>query len=78
MTQRELRAENRRKTITISKVNLHSQNHHSHSFHLDLNCTQAWNLLYTMSVKKWQEENNKIAPLFVDKTVVRKISLKDR
>ncbi len=66
MTQRELRAENRRKTITISKVNLHSQNHHS------------WNLLYTMSVKKWQEENNKIAPLFVDKTVVRKISLKDR
>ena len=76
MTQRELRAENRRKTITISKVNLHSQNHHS--FHLDLNCTQAWNLLYTMSVKKWQDENNKTAPLFVDKTVVRKISLKDR
>ncbi len=76
MTQRELRAESRRKTVTISKVNLHSQNHHS--FHLDLNCTQAWNLLCTMSVKKWQEENNKIAPLFVDKTVIRKISLKDR
>ena len=50
MTQRELRAEKQKKNYYYLKSKFGSQNHHS--FHLDLNCTQAWNLLYTMSVKK--------------------------
>jgi len=76
MTERELRALERRKTITVSKMPLHSSEHHS--FHLELNCVESWNLLYSMSIMRWENENSKSAPLFVDKTVVRKISLREK
>lgn len=74
--QRKIRSLNRKKTTTVTKVNLHSSDHHS--FHIGLSTTEAWNLLYEISILKWQEENKAEAPLLVDKTAVRKISLSDR
>lgn len=76
MTDLEKRAAERRKNITIKQMHLHDEKHHS--FHIGLNCTDAWNLLYTMSIKKWEEENNQVAPLSVDKTSYKFINLKDK
>ncbi|MDD2508584.1 hypothetical protein CRU94_07460 [Arcobacter sp. AHV-9/2010] len=76
MTLREQRALNRRDKITITKIPLHSLNHHS--FHFELDCKKSWDLLYSMSIKKWENENKMVAPLFVDKNIIRKISLRDR
>ncbi len=76
MTEREKRAFERRKAVSVKKMSLHSREHNS--FHIELNCKDAWNLLYSMSIKKWEDENKRLAPLFVDKTIVKKISLKDK
>ena len=43
MTLREQRALNRRDKITITKIPLHSLNHHS--FHFELDCKKSWDLL---------------------------------
>ena len=65
-----------KKWFAFSKIPLHSLNHHS--FHFELDCKKSWDLLYSMSIKKWENENNMVAPLFVDKNIIRKISLRDR
>lgn len=76
MTTREERANARKNKIKIRKIKLHSSAHNS--FHFELNDTQSWNLLYTMSINEWEKQNNKKAPLKVDKTKLRIIKLEDK
>ena len=66
----------RKGKITVKKVGLHSKEHTS--FHFELNDTESFNLLYTMSIKQWELENGKKASTRVDKSKVRIIKLKDK
>lgn len=76
MTERQKRSIERKKKMTVKRLNLHDLKHNS--FHFELNTTESWNLLYTISIKKWEEETGQIAPLRVDKNKVRFINLKDK
>lgn len=76
MTERQLRAQERRKTITLDKFDLHSPEHNS--FHLDYNVSQAWDSLYSMSIKEWEEKTGKLASTKVDKSKFRFISLREK
>lgn len=76
MTERQLRAQKRKKTMTLNKVDLHSPYHNS--FHLDYSVTQAWNLLYSMSIKEWEEKTGKTASTKVNKNKIKFISLKEK
>lgn len=78
MTELEKRCiERRNRNIQIKKVDLHDEVEHN-SFHHGLNMTDAWNLLYTMSIQKWESETGKKATHKVDKSRVKIISLHER
>jgi hypothetical protein len=76
MTERQKRSIERKKKMTVKRLNLHDLKHNS--FHFELNTTESWNLLYTISIKKWEEETGQVAPLRVDKNKVRFINMKDK
>jgi hypothetical protein len=58
-------------------VSLHDEVNH-HSFHFDLTDIQKFELLAEMSIKEWETQTGKIASRRVDKTKVRKITLKEK
>ena len=66
------RAKERRKHITFSKVNLHSNEHHS--FHFDLDSKDSWELLARISQECWKEETGQLPSSRVDKSIYRFIS----
>lgn len=77
MTDLEKRSLARRDKIKVNIVNLHDETKH-HSFHPELNTTDAWNLLYAMSIKHYEETTGKKVSTKVDKTKVRIITLNER
>uniref|UniRef100_UPI00404706EB hypothetical protein n=1 Tax=Aliarcobacter sp. TaxID=2321116 RepID=UPI00404706EB len=73
---RSQRSINRRDKIIVNKCDLHSVEHHR--YHFELNDTQSWNLLYKLSLKDWELQNNQKAPTKVDKNIVKIINLEDK
>jgi len=67
------RAEERRKKITVTKIALHSKEHHS--FHLDLDLKSAWELLTRISKEAWIEEHGTPPSSRVDKRICKFIPL---
>ena len=65
----ELKKRRKLKNMKISKVSLHSEDHHS--FHIDLSPLESWELLARISKETWYLETGKPAPDFLDKTQVR-------
>lgn len=63
------RAEARKRTATVKKFDLHSKEHHS--FYINLDATQAWELLAKLSKERWMEETGLMAPGAVDKSVCK-------
>ena len=72
MSTMQERALQRRDSITFTKVDMHSSLHHS--FHAHLDTKSAWELLAKISQEAWKEQTGKIAPTYVDKSVVRFIT----
>ena len=72
MSSMQERALRRRETMTVKKIGLHSNEHHS--FHTHLDTKSAWELIAKLSKEAWMEQTGKIAPARVDKSVVRFIS----
>jgi len=70
------RAELRRTKITLNRVYLHSQEHHS--FHTHLNTNDAWELLARLSQEAWIEKTGIIADNIVDKSIYKFISPKQK
>jgi len=70
----EQRSAARKEKITISKMALHSEEHHS--FHPHLELKKAWELLTRLSKEAWIEKTGKIPPTRVDKSIVKFTSLK--
>ena len=75
MTAMEKRAAARRDKISLTKVSLHSKEHHS--FHPDLELKKAWELLTRLSKEAWIEKTGKIPPSRVDKAIVKFTSLQN-
>lgn len=73
MTDLEKRAEARRQKVTIQKIKLHSEEHHS--FHIHLNTKQSWELLAKLSKEAWIEQTGNIPSNRVDKSIYRFVSL---
>ena len=67
------RAAERRKKITVKKVDLHSSEHHS--FHLHLDLKSSWELLTRMSKEAWIEQHGTLPPSRVDKSICKFITL---
>ena len=67
------RAADRRKKITIKKIDLHSND--NHSFHLHLDVKSAWELLARISKEAWIEQQGTVPPSRVDKSIYKFISL---
>ena len=72
MSSMQERAIRRRATMSIIKVDLHSDEHHS--FHTHLDVKSAWELLAKLSKEAWMQQTGQIAPTGVDKSVVRFIT----
>jgi len=72
MSSMQERALRRRATMSITKVDLHSDEHHS--FHTHLDVKSAWELLAKLSKEAWIEQTGQEAPSRVDKSVVRFIT----
>ncbi len=70
------RSDARKKIITIQKFNLHSSDHHSFHFHLDVK--HSWELLARLSREAWKEQTGKEAPLRVDKSRCKFIRLEQK
>ncbi|MDF1881881.1 hypothetical protein JHD50_11330 [Sulfurimonas sp. MAG313] len=73
MTEMEERAHRRRNKISLTKVPLHSQQHHS--FHPDLELKKAWELLTRLSKEAWIEKTGEIPPSNINKSIVKFIHL---
>jgi len=69
MTGLEQRSKDRRSRIVVSKVSLHSSDHHS--FHPELSCEEAWELLARLSKERWREETGREASNRVDKSALK-------
>ena len=76
MSTLQQRAEARRQKATITKLNLHSEEHNS--FHTHLNLEESWELLAKISKEKWIEETGEIPSSSVDKTQYKVISLSEK
>ena len=72
MSSIQERALRRRAAISITKVDLHSDEHHS--FHTHLDVKSAWELLARLSKEAWMQQTGQIAPTRVDKSIVRFIT----
>jgi len=72
MSSMHERAIRRRATMTITKVDLHSDEHHS--FHAYLDVKSAWELLAKLSKEAWMQQTGQEAPTSVDKSIVRFIT----
>ena len=70
------RAEQRKQNATVNKVSLKSKEHHS--FHFHLSDEESFELLAKMSKEAYFETTGTVAFDFVDKTRVRKISLRQK
>ena len=76
MTTMAQRAIERRKTIIIKKVDLHSIE--NHSFHIHLDVKKSWELLTRLSHEAWIEKTGQIPPSRVDKSIYQFIRLEDK
>ncbi len=74
MSTMQERALQRRDNITFTKVDLHSSLHNS--FHTHLDAKSSWELLAKLSQERWREQTGKIAPKYVDKSIVKFITNK--
>lgn len=72
----EQRAKARRKIITLNKVDLHSQEHHS--FHPHLSLKKSWELLTRLSKEAWIEKTGQIAPQRVDKSIYKFMNISSK
>jgi len=76
MSSMQERAAARRKTLTVQKVALHSEEHHS--FHIGLNVKDAWELLARLSKEAWIEKTGTMPPSRVNKSICKFIRLEQR
>lgn len=76
MSTLQERAAQRKQSATVVKVHLKSDEHHS--FHFHLNDEESFELLAKLSKEAYFEKTGMLAPSFVDKTKVRKISLLEK
>lgn len=76
MSSMQERAELRRTKLTLNKVDLHSQEHHS--FHTHLNTKDAWELLARLSQEAWIEKTGTIVNNRVDKSICKFISTEQK
>jgi len=65
------RAKKRKRYITYSKIDLHSDSHHS--FHLHLDDKSSWELLSKLSKEQWYRQTGSKAPKHVDKSFYKVI-----
>ncbi len=70
------RADARRKIVTVRKFDLHSHEHHS--FHFHLNLKDSWELLARLSREAWMEKTGEEPSLRVDKSIYRFITLSQK
>lgn len=76
MSSLQERAAARSKSITLQKVALHSENHHS--FHIGLDTKESWELLARLSKEAWFEQTGQMPPSRVDKSLGKFIHLAQR
>ncbi|HFU77891.1 MAG TPA: hypothetical protein ENK68_05250 [Epsilonproteobacteria bacterium] len=76
MSSMQERAAMRRKTLTIQKVALHSDEHHS--FHIGLNVKDSWELLARLSKEAWIEQTDRLPSSRVDKSICKFIPLEQK
>ncbi|HFU76960.1 MAG TPA: hypothetical protein ENK68_00460 [Epsilonproteobacteria bacterium] len=76
MTSMQERAAMRRKTLTVQKVALHSDEHHS--FHIGLNVKDSWELLARLSKEAWIEQTGRLSSSRVDKSICKFIPLEQK
>jgi len=67
----------RQKNATIKRVLLHDNIEH-HSFHLELNDYESWELLAKMTQDEWKNTMKCDTFPALDKTKIRKITLEER
>jgi len=72
----EERAAQRKKMATVQKVSLKNDTHHS--FHFHLSDEESFELLAKLSKEAYFEQTGIMAPAFVDKASVKKISLSQK
>lgn len=72
MSSIEERAFKRKTNLTYTKMDLHSDKHHS--FHIHLDAKNSWELIARLSQEAWIEENGQLPPKRVDKSIIKFIT----